>query len=95
VGFVVEQRLGERGLATLANTAGPFDETIIVDGQPGPMGQPLRNPDAETASRWPRLGQVMRWSLPVTYPGTPVESVSLMDADSLQSALVRWIGGQQ
>lgn len=94
VGFVVEQRLGERGLATLANTSGPFEQTIIVDGQPGPPGELLRTPDAETASRWPRLGQVTRWSLPVTYQASPVESVSLTDADSLQSALVGWIGGQ-
>jgi putative aminopeptidase len=94
VGFVVEQRLGERGLATLANSSGPFDETIIVDGEPGERGKLVRRPDPETASRWPRLGPVTRLSLPVRYGGSPVETVALSDADSLQAALMRWIGGQ-
>jgi hypothetical protein len=38
---------------------------------------------------------VRRWSIPVRYAGTPVETVSMADADSLTQALVRWIGGDE
>lgn len=93
VAFAVEQELSERGLGTLANELGPFDETVLVDSRAGKRGALEQGPDSSTAARWPRLGRVMRWSLPVSYAGTPVETVALADADSLRSALVRWIGG--
>jgi putative aminopeptidase FrvX len=93
VGFAVEHELSERGLGTLATTYGPFDETLIVDGGPGPRGRFQQGPDQDTSDRWPGLGRVTQWSLPVTYRGTQVETVSLADADSLQVALVKWIGG--
>jgi hypothetical protein len=38
---------------------------------------------------------VKRWSLPVSYAGTPVETVWLGDAESLREALIKWIGGDQ
>jgi putative aminopeptidase FrvX len=95
VAFAVEQELSARGLATLANALGPFDETLIVDGRPGARGSLLQAPDPDGAARWPRLGRVTRWSLPVTYGGTAVETVSLADAESLRKALARWIGGDQ
>jgi hypothetical protein len=38
---------------------------------------------------------VVRWSLSITYGGTPVETVSLADADSLRVALVQWIGADK
>jgi putative aminopeptidase len=96
VAFVVEQDLyQQRGLATLANELGPFDETIVVDGRGGKRGALEQEPDSSAAARWPRLGPVTRWSLPVRYAGTPVETVALADADSLRSALVRWIGGDR
>jgi hypothetical protein len=93
VAFAVEQQLSQRGLATLSNALGPFDETLIVDSRPGAGGSLHQTPDEETSTRWPGLGRVTRWSLPVSYGGTPVETVSLADAESLQGALVRWIGG--
>lgn len=93
VAFAVEQELSERGLATLANGLGPFDETVIVDGRPGPRGTLRQVPDSGTAAQWPGLGRVMRWSLGVGYAGTPVETVRLADADSLRKALVEWIEG--
>jgi putative aminopeptidase len=93
VAFVVEQNLSERGLATLANELGPFQETLLLDGRPGASGTLLQGPDADESARWPRLGTVTRWSLPVRYAGTPVETVALADGDSLGKALVRWIGG--
>jgi putative aminopeptidase len=85
VAFAIEQELAQRGLATLANAAGPFDETLILDSHAG----------ADTSARWAKLGKVSRWSLPVTYGGTPVETVHLADADSLRVALVKWIGGDR
>jgi putative aminopeptidase len=95
VGFAVEQEISERGLATLANELGPFDETVLVDSRGGKRGALEQGSDSSTAARWPRLGRVTRWFLPVSYAGTPVETVALADADSLRSALVRWIGGDR
>lgn len=94
VAFAVEQELSERGLGTLANAQGPFEETLIVDGGPGSRGVGLQQgPDTATSGRWPALGRVTRWSLPVTYGGTAVETVGLGDAASLRDALLKWIGG--
>jgi hypothetical protein len=93
VAFAIEQELSERGLGTLANVYGPFEETVIVDGLPGAHSRFQQVPDVDTAARWPALGRVTRWSLPVTYGGTAVETVKLDDAESLQDALVKWIGG--
>jgi hypothetical protein len=95
VAFVVEQELTQRGLGTLANELGPFDETLIVDGRSGPRGELLRKPDPETSTRWPLLGKVTRWSLPVSYQGTAVETVWLRDAGDLLQALVGWMGGRR
>jgi hypothetical protein len=94
-GFVVEQGLSQRGLATLAHTAGPFDETIVLDARPGSRGGLSQTPEPDTGSRIPGLGQVVLWSIPVRYSGTAVETVALPDADSLRSKLVRWIGGER
>ena len=87
VGFVVEQELGERGLATLVNRAGPFAETLLVDGS----GLASITSDPAT----PGLGQVTRVTLSVRYPGTPVESVSLADVGKLRDQLVRRLGAKQ
>ncbi|HZI75252.1 MAG TPA: hypothetical protein VFD73_14725 [Gemmatimonadales bacterium] len=95
VAFLAEDRLGARGLATLSNADGPFQETIIVDGTGGRLGALDLGIDAETAARWPGLGPVKRWSLPVKYAGTAVETVSLLDADSLRQKLMDWIGGDR
>jgi putative aminopeptidase FrvX len=92
VAFVVEQELGGRGLGTLANAGGPFEETVVVDGAPGAPGALVRGPDSLTA-RWPGLGRVTRWSLGARYAGTPVETTSIGGADSLRGALTAWIGG--
>jgi putative aminopeptidase FrvX len=94
VAFAVEQGLPELGLGPLA-TLGPFDETLIVDGRPGAQGALQRGADTAASTRWSGLGRVMRWSLPISYGGTPVETVRLADADSLRVALVRWIGGDR
>lgn len=94
VAFLVEQELLGRGLATVANTRGPFLETLLVDGGSGTPGLVTRGADS-LARRWPALGAVSRWSLGARYLGTPVETTSFAGADSLRTALVRWIGGEQ
>jgi putative aminopeptidase len=95
VAFAIQQRLSERGLRSLANALGPFDETLIVDGRPGARGSLQRGSEPDTLARRPALGRVTRWSLPVVYEGTPVETASMADAQSLRDALVKWIGGDR
>jgi putative aminopeptidase FrvX len=92
VAFLVEQDLDGRGLGTIAHARGPFAETVIVDGAPGAPGAVTRAPDS-AATRWPALGTVARWSLGTRYPATAVETTSLAGADTLVTALARWIGG--
>ena len=87
IAFVVEQELSGRGLGTIANSMGPFEETVIVDG--GGDGS------AEAAERWPSLGDVAVKSLPVRYAGTPVETVALPDVERLATELAAWIGGSR
>ena len=93
VAFVVEQDLSGRGLATVARTRGPFAETVLLESAPGAAGAISRAADTAVASRWPALGAVRRWALGVRYPASAVETTSLGGADSLRSALARWIGG--
>jgi putative aminopeptidase FrvX len=95
VAFVVEQDLAARGLATLANTRGPFAETVVLDGGDGAAGAVTRASDTTFAGRWPTLGRVQRWSLGARYAGFAVETTALDSADSLRTSLVRWIGGAQ
>jgi hypothetical protein len=66
-----------------------------VDAVTGTPGSVLQSSDSTESSRWPRLGKVTRWSLPVRYRGTAVETVSIRDGESLRDALVKWIGGDQ
>ncbi len=101
VAFAVQQRLENRGLSTIAHAEGPFDETLTVDAAPGRLGSvdmrgaPDSTMQADSTDRWRGLGSVRRWFLPVRYAGTPVETVSMADADSLRQALVKWIGGDE
>lgn len=95
VAFAVEQQLSQRGIGSLGSAPGPFDETLIVDGAPGLPGALQQSPDSATSARWPRLGKVTRWSLPIRYDGTAVETVSLKDGESLRDALIKWIGGDR
>lgn len=92
IAFVVEQDLLGRGLATVAHTRGPFSETILVDGGLGTPGAVTRAADT-LAARLPALGRVTRWTLGGRYIATAVETTSLGGADSLRTALARWIGG--
>lgn len=94
IAFVVEQELLGRGLATVANTRGPFTETVLVDGGSGTAGALVRAADT-LATRWPALGTVTRWTLGARYPATAVETTSFAGADSLRGALARWIGSDR
>jgi putative aminopeptidase FrvX len=89
--FVVEQNLSRRGLLTTGNTAGPFTETLLVDGGRGSPGLLTFSADTGTVPRV--LGRLSRLVLPVRYPDTPVETISLRDADSLAARISEWIGG--
>jgi putative aminopeptidase len=82
IAFVVEQELSGRGLGTVANSAGPFEETVVVDGEgSAPAG----------GERWASLGRVVAKPLSVRYPGTPVETVAISDAERLATELAAWI----
>ena len=83
IAFVVEHELSGRGLGTVANSAGPFAETVVVDGEGATP--------ADGAERWPSLGRVVSKPLPVRYPGTAVETVAISDAERLASELEAWI----
>jgi putative aminopeptidase FrvX len=87
IAFVVEQELSGRGIATIAHALGPFSETILVDDADAEAGT--------LAERWPALGRVEVRPLPVRYAGTPVETVSLSDAERLAAELAAWIGGSR
>jgi hypothetical protein len=91
IAFVVEQELSGRGLGTIANSMGPFEETIVVDGG----GDGSVDGSVEAAERWPSLGSVTVKSLPVRYAGTPVETVALPDVERLATELATWIGGSR
>jgi putative aminopeptidase FrvX len=87
IAFVVEHELSDRGLGTIANSAGPFRETVILAGD--------STAAADLAVRWPSLGAVAAKPLAVRYAGTPVETVVLADAERLSAVLASWIGGSR
>jgi hypothetical protein len=86
IAFVVEQELSGRGLGTIANSMGPFEETVLVDDERGEAGAP---------DRWPSLGRVTVKSLAVRYAATPVETVVLSGAERLAGELAAWIGSSR
>ncbi len=86
IAFVVEQQLTARGLATIANAMGPFEESLIVDGE---------GASAVSTDPWPALGRVRTLSLPVRYGETAVETVELSDVDRLAAELATFIRGSR
>ena len=79
VAFVTEQNLSQRGLRTVRRTQGPFTEERSVDGKAGAPGGPLETTEG--------------WVLPSASETTPVETISLVGADSLRARIGRWIEG--
>lgn len=88
VAFVVEQSFTRRGLLSIVRTKGPFVETLLIDPSAA-AGSPGGNaaPDPELPSK-PEL-----WGLGLRYPGTPVETVSLREAERLELKLRARLGG--
>ena len=92
IAFVVEQGLSARGLLTVGNAIGPFDETVVLDAGGG-----TRDVEADSLRR-PRhgepLGKLTRWQLRDRFDGWPAETVSLDDVAALEGRLRDWIGGK-
>jgi endoglucanase len=91
--FVVEQGLSARGLLTVGNASGPFDETMVLDagrttGDAAVDADSLRRPRHGES-----LGRLTRWRLRTRFDGWPAETVSLDDIAALETRLRAWIGG--
>lgn len=97
VAFVVEQQLSSRGLLTMATTRGPFAETGVADGATGARAL-LAADSAERSAggATPRgaLGRVHAWPISTTYPGTPVETVSLGEVERTSQTIGAWLRGE-
>ena len=75
-------------------TLGPFDQVLLVDGQPDSLGrnlepQPSRLPPSAS------MREVLQLSLPARFTDTPVETVSLADVVQIQQRVAQWIGGTE
>ncbi|HYC33193.1 MAG TPA: hypothetical protein VEB59_12965 [Gemmatimonadales bacterium] len=92
VAFVAQHELSGRELAAVARRHGPFERTLVVDGQEGRSGELARAREPLSGSV-AELGQVTRLMLPVRYAGSPVETVSLADLDHAVAEVARWLTG--
>jgi endoglucanase len=90
VAFVVEQNLSRRGLLTVANALGPFDQAVLLTARAGELGTIRTVAEAEPL---PQQRDAAWWVLPVRYADTPVETVSLGDAAKLEQKAREWLGG--
>lgn len=89
IAFVVEQQFTRRGLLTVGRNMGPFTDALLLEGGGGGterLGN-TTSPDPATMSSFET------WLLPVRYPGTPVETVSLREAAALERGLTFRIRG--
>ena len=97
IAFVVEQQLGGRGLLTLATSRGPFAESWIADDSVGARAlQAADSADRSGAVPSPRaaLGQVHAWPIPISYPRSAVETVSLDQVERTSAEIAGWIRGE-
>jgi putative aminopeptidase FrvX len=94
VALVAEQRLGATGLFAASRTLGPFDQVLLVDGQPDSLGRNLE-PQPSRLPPSPSMREVMQLSLPSRFADTPVETVSLTDVVQIQQRVAQWIGGTE
>jgi putative aminopeptidase FrvX len=81
--FAVESRLRHRGLLTVGNTRGPFDETLFLEYAP-----PRRLPQGS-------FGRVRRVAIDARYRDTPVETIDLSDVENLANEVRGWMGGER
>ena len=78
--FVVESHIRHRGLMTVANAHGPFDQTVLLDyPAPGSLSE--------------MFGSVEERGLETRYEGWPAETIDLREVRALTRSLERWIGG--
>jgi putative aminopeptidase FrvX len=94
VALVAEQRLGATGLLAASRTLGPFDQVLLVDGQPDSLGRNLE-PQPSQLPPSSSMREVMQLSLPSRFADTPVETVSLTDVVQIQQRVAQWIGGTE
>jgi endoglucanase len=94
VAFVVEQGLSARGLLTVGNEAGPFDETIVLDAGDGMRDVAVAVDSMRRPRHGEALGKLSRWRLRDRFDGWPAETVSLDDVAALEARLRDWIGGK-
>ena len=94
VALVAEQRLGATGLIAASRTLGPFDQVLLVDGQPDSLGRNLE-PQPSRLTPSASMREVMQLSLPARFADTPVETVSLSDVVQIQQRVAQWIGGTE
>jgi len=78
--FVVESHIRHRGLMTVANAHGPFEQTLLLD-----------YPAPESLSEM--FGSVEERSLETRYEGWPAETIDLREVRALTRSLESWIGG--
>ncbi|HEX6643567.1 MAG TPA: hypothetical protein VF037_02760 [Gemmatimonadales bacterium] len=88
VAFVVEQDLAARGLLTVINESGPFDDVVLLDG--GGAAAPV-TAATDSIARGEGVVRLHRWTLRTRFAGTPVETVDLDDAAELERRLVAWM----
>ena len=88
VAFVVEQLFTQRGLLSVGKNLGPFADALLLDAGAGTDRIGSRaSPDPAS------LGSFETWLLPVRYPGSPVETVSLRAVAALERGLTFRIRG--
>ena len=90
VALVVEQILSRRGLQTVAITAGPFDQVVLLTSRAGQLGTIATEADTDPVAN---VGESVRWMLPVRFADSPVETVSLGDVESLVQRVQQWMEG--
>jgi hypothetical protein len=83
----VEQSFTRRGLLTVGKTRGPFSRAVLLEARATDAGGSPSSPDPE------HLRGYEVWGLRVRYAGTPAETVSLADADTLGRRIEARIGG--
>jgi putative aminopeptidase FrvX len=77
--FVVESRIGHRGLSTLTNARGPFDATLLLD-YPAPERLITES-----------YGSVERVRMATRYDGWPVETVARTELEVILARIKNWM----
>ncbi|MFQ5690032.1 MAG: hypothetical protein ACE5HQ_07160 [Gemmatimonadota bacterium] len=84
IAFTVESRIGHRGLGTVLDLEGPFEQTLLV-GYPEPRRFPLAG----------RMGEVTRLDLRTRYDGSAIETIALREVGTLAKRIETWLKGER